>query len=127
MARDWALTLAFIDVESHFDRNAFLMDRNGGSVGLAQIDLPTARWAGFEGTVEELKDPFTNIMWLCNILNKLTADLVSHGKYSVVNLAAAYNSGLTHVLNGGTDQPYAIKITTSYAKFQPLNRTANGP
>ena len=35
------------------------------------------------------------------------------GKYSIDNLAAAYNAGLADVSSGGTDANYSLKITTS--------------
>lgn len=120
--RDWALMLAFIDVESAFQRNAFLMDRNGGSIGLAQIDLATAQWAGYKGTAEGLKDPRTNITWLCRIIDKLTNGLTVHGVYSLANLAAAYNTGLQHVLDGGIDRAYEAKILSAYVFYQNLER-----
>jgi len=124
--RDWALTLAFIDVESAFRRDAFLDDRNGGSIGLGQIDLATAQWAGFKGAAQELYVPRANITSLCAVLDKLTDELMAHGKYSTENLGAAYNAGLGHVLGGGTDAPYVAKIVEAYGFYQNLNRTANG-
>jgi soluble lytic murein transglycosylase-like protein len=122
--RDWALTLAFIDVESAFRRDAFLNDRNGGSFGLGQIDLPTAQWAGYMGDGPGLLVPRVNIRELCAILDKLTADLAAHNIFTVNNLAAAYNSGLQHVLDGGTDAPYVAKINEAFGFYSALNRTS---
>lgn len=124
--RDWALTLAFIDVESGFRREAFLDDRNGGSFGLGQLDLATAQWAGFKGTTQQLLIPRVNITEMCAVHDKLTAELMAHNKYSTENLAAAYNSGLGHVLGGGTDEPYVAKLMEAYAFYLALNRVANG-
>ena len=114
---DSALLCAFIDVESSFNRNAFLNDRNGGSTGLTQIDLPTAQWAGYAGTAQGLANPQVNILWFVKILRNLAADLTAHDKFSLRNLAAAYNAGLGHVLGGGTDPAYEDKIIEAYTFF----------
>lgn len=125
--RDWPLTLAFIDVESSWRRDAFLEDRNGGSYGLMQIDLATAKDRGYVGDGPGLLVPHTNLRQGTYILDWLTAQLMKADKYSVANLAAAYNAGLSHVLNGGDDPVYSGKIAAAYAFYQSLNRTANGP
>ena len=109
-----ALLLAFIEVESSFDPRAFRRDENGGSRGLGQIDMPTAKWAGYTGSPGDLYEPRTNIRLIGKILGKIAADLLDHGKWSLPNLAAAYNSGLQHVLDGGTDKAYSMKILAAY-------------
>jgi len=43
--------------------------------------------------------------------------VTAHGKFSFRNLAAAYNAGLGHVLEGGSDKPYEDKITEAYTFF----------
>ena len=115
---DAALLLAFIDVESSFNPKAFLNDRNGGSYGLLQLDLMTAEDRGYVGNATGLYDPFTNIKFGVAQLQWITTNLQQKGLYSIVNLAAAYNSGLAHVLGGGTDAVYSAKITAAYAKWQ---------
>lgn len=35
----------------------------GGTIGMMQIKLPTARGMGFTGTAEDLRDPQTNLRW----------------------------------------------------------------
>lgn len=112
---DVALLLSFIEVESNFNPRAFLNDRNGGSYGLGQIDLATAEWAGYNMAAIDLYQPRNNIPTMVKILAKLAADLQAHGKWSLENLAAAYNSGLAHVLQGGTDAAYSAKITSAYS------------
>ena len=117
---DPALLMAFIDVESSFNAKAFLNDRNGGSYGLMQLDLVTAQDRGYKGDALGLYDPATNIKYGCAVLDWITSDLTKFGMYSVDNLAAAYNSGLSHVLGGGADAPYAAKIATALAKWRAI-------
>lgn len=118
MMRDAALLFAFIEVESAFNPRAFVNDINGGSYGLTQIDLATAEDRGYKGSGAGLFIPCANIQWHCAIIDWITADLTKHGIYSIENLAAAYNSGLSHVINGGTDAPYSGKIVAAYARWR---------
>ncbi len=112
-----ALLCAFIDVESGWRKDAFLNDRNGGSYGLVQIDLSTALWAGFDGAGAHLYPPRVNLGMFAKIIAKLALDLAARGKYTLANLAAAYNAGLAHVLDGGTDKAYSAKIIEAYAFY----------
>lgn len=114
---DAALLCAFIEVESNFQKSAFLNDRNGGSFGLTQLDLPTAQWAGFHGKALDLYSPRINIAECVAVLGKLSLSLAGHGAFSLRNLAAAYNAGLQHVLDGGTDKPYEDKIIAAYTYY----------
>jgi soluble lytic murein transglycosylase-like protein len=114
---DPIIIFAFIEVESSFKRGVFLNDRNGGSYGLMQIDLATAEDRGFGGNALDLYEPVTNLEYGAKILAWIADDLDKHGMLSLTNLAAAYNSGLRHVVNGGTDAPYVDKIKTAYAKW----------
>lgn len=116
--RDAALIFAFIEVESGFRAVAFANDRSGGSYGLTQIELASAADRGFTGNALGLYDPATNIEYWCRITDWITAELTKHGVFSLEALAAAYNSGLQHVLDGGTDAAYSGKIATAYAKWQ---------
>ena len=117
---DAALLFAFIEVESAFNPKAFLNDRNGGSYGLMQLDYQTAMDRGYVGSPANLYDPATNIKYGCAILDWLAADLTKHSMYSVENLAAAFNSGLAHVIGGGTDAPYSAKIIAALAKWRAI-------
>ena len=117
---DPALVFAFIEVESSFNARAFLNDRNGGSYGLMQIDLATATARGYPGNAIGLYDPAMNIKYGCAILDWIAADLTKHGIYSIENLAAAYNSGLQHVIDGGTDEVYSAKIVTALWKWRSI-------
>lgn len=124
---DPALLLAFIEQESSFKPNAFRNDRNGGSYGLMQLDYATAQDRGFNGSPIELYDPFLNVEYGVKVLNWLAQQLVEHGKFSLDNLAAAYNAGLTHVLNGGTDASYSESIKSAYLKWTTVLSADNIP
>lgn len=117
---DPILVFAFIDVESSFVRGAFLNDRNGGSYGLMQIDYSTATDRGFKGNAIDLYAPRTNVAVGVEVLQWLTDELTKNGKYSIDNLAAAYNAGLGHVLSGGTDEAYSTKLLASYASWKAI-------
>ena len=118
--RDLALIFAFIEVESSGNPKAFANDSNGGSYGWTQIDLKTAEDRGYSGDAVGLYNIHTNIEYWCKITDWITADLTKHGIMSVENLAAAYNSGLSHVVNGGTDKPYSDKILSAYSAWQTI-------
>ena len=115
---DAALICAFCEVESGFNARAFLMDRNGGSYGLTQLDLPTAQDRGYAGAGPGLYDPATNILYFLKHIAWITDSLTARGLYNFSRLAAAYNAGLAHVLTGGTDDAYTVKILAAYAKWR---------
>jgi soluble lytic murein transglycosylase-like protein len=117
---DPILVFTFIDVESSGDPRAFKPDANGGSTGWMQIDMPTARDRGYAGPMAGLRIPITNVTYGVKILTWLTDELTKAGKYSVDNLAAAYNAGLGHVLGGGTDTVYSVKIEAAYEKWKAV-------
>jgi len=78
--------------------NASLVGR-GGTIGLMQIKLATARGLGYTGTAEGLRDPDTNLT------------------YAVKYLAGAYRAA-----NGNHDQAVSYYTSGYYhaAKRQPL-------
>lgn len=117
---DIALHLSFIDVESSFDPKAFLMDRNGGSYGLNQLDLPTARDRGYKGDGPGLMDPYLN--WKYGILDRewIAAQLRKDGNYSIEALAMAYNEGLQGERDARPDPQYVNKIVAAYARWKIL-------
>jgi len=118
IAVDEAVLFAFIEVESAFNPRAFLNDRNGGSYGLMQLDYQTALDRGYKGDPIGLYAPLANIATGRKVLRWIAAELASHGMEATLEaLAAAYNSGLGHVLRGGTDAPYAEKIAAAHARW----------
>jgi soluble lytic murein transglycosylase-like protein len=115
---DEAVLFAFIEVESAFNPRAFLNDRNGGSYGLMQLDYQTALDRGYKGDPIGLYAPLANVATGRKILRWIAAELASHGMEATLEtVAAAYNSGLGHVLRGGTDEPYAEKIAAAHARW----------
>ena len=117
---DPAFILGVVTHESSFNPRAFLMDRNGGSYGLMQLDLPTARDRGFTGTAEQLYDPATNLklgiaqlVWISNYLAKL-------GRSSQQNIAAAYNEGVGNVAKGLPDPLYVQAVINATGQWQQI-------
>lgn len=84
-----AIVYGLVAHESGFNPSAFLMDRNGGSIGLMQISLPTARGMGYQGDAAGLYDPATNVTYG---LAYFRAQL---DRYSgdVAKALSAYNAG----------------------------------
>jgi soluble lytic murein transglycosylase-like protein len=117
---DTALLFAFIDVESSFNAHAFLNDKNGGSYGLLQMDLATAKDRGYAGTSGGLYDPFVNVKFGAAQLDWLTAQLRQRGHYSIEALAASYNEGLVGEERGQGDPAYVNKIVAAYARWKLL-------
>ncbi len=89
-----------------FNERAFLMDRNGGSYGLMQLDLPTARDRGYAGDGAGLYDPETNIRIGMLQFDWIADDLRRRGAFGLQNLIAAYNEGIGNVLRGNPDPRY---------------------
>lgn len=118
--KDAALLMAFIEVESAGNPRAFRNDRNGGSYGWMQLDLRTAEDRGYKGNAVGLYNIRTNVQFAAAVLDWIAENLNKHGLYSVANLAAAYNSGLEHVLGGGVDTDYSDEIVASYAAYQAI-------
>lgn len=115
MILDPIVLLAIIDHESSFDPKAFAPDKNGGSYGLMQLDWQTAKDRGFAGiSPTALDDPILNLRYGVAVLMWIGADLERHGKLTFYNLCAAYNSGLQHVLDGGTDDAYVSLVKGRY-------------
>lgn len=114
---DTALLLAFIEVESNFNPYAYRQDKNGGSYGLMQIDVETAKDRGYTGDGQGLYDTFTNLKYGVLIQEWMAANLRKAGIYSVETLAAAYNEGLQAARTGRPDPDYVGKIMKAYAKW----------
>ena len=82
--------LAVIQTESSGNPDAYNADdRGGGSRGLRQVTLATARGLGFTGAVSQLFDADTNV----NLGTKLLADLLRKNSFDFRAMYSAYNSG----------------------------------
>lgn len=79
--------------ESSHDPSARAKDprdlARGGSFGLMQMSLATARGLGFTGAPEQLLDPETNVHWGA----KLLAQLAARFGADIRDVASGYNSG----------------------------------
>lgn len=90
-----------VQVESSFNPNAISTDNS--SIGLMQVQIPTARDMGFRGTKKELLDPDTNIKVGVKYFKYLSK------RYNNPKLALlAYNKGL-----GNADKVKHIKRVES--------------
>ncbi|HUZ71603.1 MAG TPA: transglycosylase SLT domain-containing protein [Stellaceae bacterium] len=115
---DVALILAVIEEESSFEPRAFRADRNGGSFGLMQLDVPTARDRGFTGAPDALYDPATNIRFGVAQLNWIADYLKSRSAYSVGSVIAGYNEGVGNVMRGNPDPRYVARVTEFRRQWQ---------
>lgn len=76
----------------------------GAYVGLMQIGVPAAKDAGFNVTLNDLKDPYTNIMAGTAYLAKMIRDLKGNEPLAV----AAYNAGIGKVQDAGYTIPNTV-------------------
>lgn len=63
----------------------------GGTIGLMQIKLGTARGLGFTGTAEDLRDPQTNMTWAVKYLGGAYRAANGNEDRAVRNYAAGYH------------------------------------
>jgi soluble lytic murein transglycosylase-like protein len=115
---DAATVLGIVQVESDFNERAFMMDRNGGSYGLMQIDAPTARDRGYKGTPDGLYDPAINIRLGCAQLTWITNTLRAKMITGLAQVAAAYNEGVENVVKGNPDPQYVAKVIAARTSWQ---------
>ena len=104
-----ALLKAIVEVESNYNPDAMRDEGSGRvSVGLAQILWPdTAQGLGFPGTVDQLKDPMTNLYLAGRLLREL---LDRHG--TVPAVVSHYNcTTCVH------DRPYTRQVMALYTKY----------
>ena len=113
------LVYGLVSQESRFKPTAFLLDRNGGSYGLMQLDLPTAQGLGYTGDGPGLYDPNTNVqlglLYLSQLLNKYQ----DQGQ-----ALSAYNCGYPTGCAAG--DAYAAAVQTRAFYFQDLWGTTTG-
>lgn len=115
---DLPLLLAIIEHESSFNPDAFLVDRNGGSWGLMQLDLPTARDRGYKGDGPGLRDPRTNIFYGVKQLDWIAAYLKSRSSFGVGTMIAAYNEGAGAAARGNPDPRYVQAVLAARTRWQ---------
>ncbi len=89
-----------------FNESAFANDRNGGSYGLMQIDVPSARDRGFKGAPSELYIPATNLIYGTKHLAWGRDFLKMRGAGGLQATIAAYNEGVGNALRGNPDPRY---------------------
>ena len=115
---DAVLVLGIISQESSFRETAFANDRNGGSYGLMQLDLPTARDRGYTGEGVGLFDPITNIIYGMAQIAWIRGYLAEHGITDLDSIIAAYNEGVGNVVKGRKDPRYVARVTEYMQEFE---------
>jgi soluble lytic murein transglycosylase-like protein len=113
-----SLIMADIQQESDFNERAYRADRNGGSFGLMQLDVPTARDRGYGGDGLGLYNPELNIRFGVAQFLWIKSELEKHSAWSIANLLAAYNEGVGNVLRGNPDPDYVAKVLGYRAAWQ---------
>lgn len=122
---DPTLGCAIAHHESDWDPSARSKDprdeARGGSRGLCQVSLSTARDLGWKGTPEALYDPSLSALLAARLLARnagaVTAD--------PTRLAQAYNGGVGHVLNGTVSadaKAYAAAVVALMPAYADLVR-----
>jgi soluble lytic murein transglycosylase-like protein len=112
------LIMGFCEHESSFNERAFAIDRNGGSYGLMQLDVPTARDRGFTGQPTDLFDPATNLRYGVAQLDWIKGYLKRRGALGLQAVIAAYNEGVGNVLKGNPDPRYVADVMAARDRWQ---------
>jgi soluble lytic murein transglycosylase-like protein len=115
---DAALALGIISEESMFRADAFADDHNGGSYGLGQLNLATARDRGYTGDAAELFDPVRNILLTLAQIAWIRGYLGHHGIADTDSVIAAYNEGVGNVVKGIADPQYVTRVTGYMKEFE---------
>lgn len=119
---DPALVLAMIEQESAFDPAAYNpADPNGGSWGLMQMQLPTARDMGYVGDGPGLFDPPTSIALGVAYLGWLRGYLGARGIGGDQAVIAAYNAGpgrIARVVAGLPNMGYVTAVQQRRDKWR---------
>lgn len=96
-------------IESSYNVNAIHKDDGAhSSLGVCQVQLPTARTVGFKGTEKDLMDPSTNIMVAAAVLRYQLDRYNGNAQKAVI----AYNYG--HAPKNLTYTAYQIKVFTRW-------------
>lgn len=109
------LISALCYVESNHHVSAYVdNDRGSPSHGVCQLKYATARFVGFRGTTEQLRNPKTNIKYAAKYLHY---QLVRYHGDSVKAIAA-YNAGTYHVNKRGLikNRIYVGKVLVAWAE-----------
>lgn len=115
---DAPLIMGFIETESAFNEKAFRQDRNGGSYGLMQLDIPTARDRGFQGHALDLYDPVINVEFGVKQLRWIKSFLAARSASGLQAMIAAYNEGVGNVLRGNPDPRYVASVMSARRQWQ---------
>lgn len=91
----------------------------GGSWGLCQVSLQTARALGFEGGPQHLLDPATNARLAAQLCSQLAARFGSN----LIDVAAAYNSGKSYQHAPESARDYAERVLAFSQQYADTSTT----
>lgn len=119
-----ALLMAVVSVESDFSPTATNMTggdlARGGSYGLAQMSLATARALGFKGEASALLSPAVNLDLAARYLRDLTREAAAGG-YGLDSAVSSYNGGNSaHRRGDGKRVGTIAQATPAEAKKVPF-------
>lgn len=119
---EWGMAISKWETGGTFDPNTVATDprdlARGGSYGLCQMSLRTAQALGFQGDAKLLLDPWLNAHYaaaLCAQNQRIVGS-------DLARVAAAYNCGCEHVLQGTVPAdtaslyvPHVVRYAAEYA------------
>ena len=117
-----AYALAFVEVESGFNPNAYRFERhlNEASYGLMQVLESTARDMGLQGPPEGMYDPATSLRigiaysrWCWDFLSRRLGREPTETEW-----IGSYNAGVGNALRGFTPHGYVRKWTLAKERYQ---------
>lgn len=122
-----AMIMAFCEIESNFDEEAYREESriHDASYGLMQLLYGTAKWLGYSGTADGLYDIKTNIQLGMAYLDKNWL-ILQRGKNespSVKDLVESYNCGAGNVLRNFDDGVYYNRWLEAYNKWSEVYPT----
>lgn len=117
-----AYALAFVEVESGFNPNAYRFEQhlNEASYGLMQVLASTARDMGLQGPPEDMFDPATSLRigiaysrWCWDFLTRRLGREPTENEW-----IGSYNAGVGNTLRGFTPHSYIRKWTLAKERYQ---------
>ena len=141
-AHNPALILAIIEQESSFNEKATANDHNGGSFGLMQLNIPTARDMGILTMIpsvyrtaegdrlaisKALLDPQINMQIGMKYIDWIASYLRRKNLYTLERNIAAYNVGVGNVVKGVSDRAYSDSVLLRYKRWQAQLAETQGP
>jgi soluble lytic murein transglycosylase-like protein len=97
----------------------------GGTIGLMQIKLATARGLGYTGTAEGLRDPNTNLTYAVKYLAGAYRAANGDHRRAMAYYASGYYYAAKRLRHGRHEEPTIAKETVKEIAQQPEKQPAN--